>query len=240
VSTDATTWAGAPRTGGDVEEAYHRYLSQTRVGWLALFCAVVVIATKIPPAWALPGVSWLLPDAPAVMGAVGALILSLAIARTDSRRILRGRSSWISAMCWAGVIGALGFFVHTVLIYAVGGFVAPPLRVGSTIGQLVVLVMLAPIVEECIFQLGLQTRLSRLGVVTSVVVTTLAFTLFHLDVFDRFPTSYELYARIPLFFGLLGFAIMRRCNGSLAGVIVAHAFSNVLAIQIDPLLARLP
>ena len=68
----------------------------------------------------------------------------------------------------------------------------------------------------------------------SVFVTTIAFTHFHFEDFARIPTVRDVEGVVPLFFGLLTFACLRRWNGSLVGLIIAHVLHNGIVVRFAP------
>ncbi len=91
--------------------------------------------------------------------------------------------------------------------------------------------VLAPIAEECFFRGRLLPYLNtRLGRVSGVSITTLAFAVAHLQ-----PMQAVLAA--PL--GLL-LAWLRLRGGSLAGCIAAHSAHNLLFVALGPALIGLP
>ncbi|MBQ0037090.1 MAG: CPBP family intramembrane metalloprotease [Clostridiales bacterium] len=93
----------------------------------------------------------------------------------------------------------------------------------------ILIVILAPIIEEVVFRLGLFKPLSRKSKVLAYIISSMAFGLLHVlgPVVDGYPS--QMWYIIP--YGISGFFYAKyyeKC-GNIYYPIILHSFSNIIA-----------
>ena len=221
-----------------IEDAYRMFLRKTWLAAPAFVAFVLAIMLQTALFVHLDGTPKRrdLYDYVGVVYAVLFPIIALALAFTRGRKELRiiafGRLVWWQILLFGVALGALAQLSGRVILPLFGGTVVSANDDPNVIGAIVnfvLLVFLAPISEEAMFRVVLQTSLQRYGTAIGVGWTAVIFTLFHLPFFDRLPTHDDLvriFALILIPALILSFA--RRYSGSLLLTLVIHSTGNAL------------
>lgn len=243
----AALWVGASVPAGADTDAHGDAPPYARPG-VALAVVALAYAISVLLAWpglrqpdgALPG--WVAVLLEATITLAPLLVGALLAARLGGPRVaaalgLRGR--WIDLLLGAAVTLIARAVIE--LVVPTTGSLRPlldgdALSVAALVTTVVVLVLLAPIVEELFFrgalQRALQTLLggavgARVAAVVAIAVTTLAFVLLH-----AVPYGADVPLGIllpPLLIGV-GAGVLTSVTGRITAGLVAHVLLNLSGV----------